>query len=111
MDPIVNLFQTEAVRGLTHQSGPYEGEKVNVTNLKEVLYPAYTEYCSQMSGVNCHIGCSKDIVLTTFETKQHFVLQPFPSNERVVYCSDIDQDEECFYFASGELNYLCMFDI
>ena len=107
MNPIVNLFQTEAVRGLTHKSGPYQGEKMNVTNLKEVMYPAYNEYCSQMRGVNCHLGCPVKINLTTFDSdgiKQNaFRLQNYPSNERVVYC---DQDDDCLFFAKGELNYL-----
>ena len=116
MDPIINLFETEAVRDLVHQSGPYEGDKINVTKLKEVLYPAYSDYCSQMSGVNCHLGCPKLIFLTIIDSGQiidhnTFQLQDFAYNEHVIYCHDINDAQECLFFSNGELNYLGIFNM
>lgn len=102
MEPIVSLFQTNAVRKMTHPTGPYKDERINVTNLVNVVIPAYNDYCSQMPGTNCHIGCPVGVALKNNGELYVLVLQSFPYNEHVVYCSDTSSNI-CLHFSKGKI--------
>ena len=97
--PIVNLLQTEAMKNIAHQSGPYKDQKINLTNIVEVMKPAYDDYCARMPGANCHIGCDRRLNFHHNDIDYFLTLQSFPFNEHVVYCA---QDEHCLYFAQGK---------
>ena len=56
MGLIVNILNTETVTNLKHQDGKLNGKKINITNVKKVLLPAYNEYCLRMPGSTCDTG-------------------------------------------------------
>ena len=85
---------------IAHQSGPYKDQKINLTNIAEALVPAYNNYCAQMPGTNCHLGCDKLLYLRHENVDHLLILQNIPFNERAVYCTE---DKTCLYFANGKL--------
>ena len=97
--PIVNLLETKAMMNIAHPSGPYKDQRLNLTNIKEVLVPAYNDYCAQMPGANCNVGCDKKLWLYHENVKYLLILQDFPYNTRAVYCT---ADFQCLYFAYGK---------
>ena len=88
---------------IVHSSGPYKGQRLNLTNIAEVLEPAYSDYCAQMPGANCHLGCDKLVYLRHNDDGYFLTLQNFPFNERAVYCAE---DYTCLYFANGKLQVM-----
>ena len=95
----MKLLETKAMANIVHSSGPYKDQRLNLTNIAEVLEPAYSDYCAQMPGANCHLGCDKLLELQHENVKYFLTLQNFPFNERAVYCAD---DYYCLYFANGK---------
>ena len=85
---------------IVHQSGPYKDQKLNLTNIAEVLVPAYNDYCAQMPGTNCHLGCDELLYLRHENVDHLLILQNIPFNELAVYCTE---DKTCLYFANGKL--------
>ena len=96
--PILKLLETEAMMNIAHSSGPYKDQKINVTNIAKVMVPAYNNYCAQMPGTNCHLGCDRLLNLQHSGRLHTLALQSFPFNEHAVYCAD---DDFCLYFAKG----------
>ena len=86
---------------IAHPSGPYKDQRLNLTNVAEVLKSAYSDYCSQMSGANCNVGCKKLLWLHHENVKYLLALQKFPYNTRAVYCTE-DSSVHCLYFANGK---------
>ena len=41
--PILKLFETEAMMNIAHSSGPYKDQKINITNIAEVVVPMRTK--------------------------------------------------------------------
>ena len=100
--PILKLLETKAMMNIAHSSGPYKDQKINLTNIEEVLVPAYNDYCANMPGANCHLGCDQYVYLRlpTSNNSWFLTLQHFPFNGRAVYCGE---NYTCLYFAQGKL--------
>lgn len=98
LSPILSLLKTDAVRLLTHKTGQYKGEQVQVDNLRRMLVLAYNEYCSEMKGANCHLGCEEKILIKHNGTHNILVVTDLYHNGRSVYCGD---NMFCLFYDTG----------
>ena len=99
LDSVLNIIATKKVQELVHKSGPFEGEKVNVTSMLTTLVPAYQKYCDLMSSTNCDMGCPDEMIFNIDGMPTVFEMQDFTFEGRAVYCSNEDL---CVFYLDGK---------
>ena len=88
MSPLYNVLLTKTVKNLKHTTGRYANETIKIDNILKVLGPLYTDYCNEVIGAKCHIGCPAAITLF-YEDKQYpFKLADFQYNGRALYTAN-----------------------
>ena len=88
MSPLYNVLLTKTVKNLQHTTGKYAKEKIDISNILKVLLPLYSEYCKEVSGAKCHIGCPDAITLFYEENQYPFKLANFRYNGRALYTAN-----------------------
>jgi hypothetical protein len=89
MSPLYNILLTKKVKSLKHEAGSrYANQTIEISNILENLRPLYSEYCNEIYGAKCDIGCPAAITLF-YEDKQYpFKLEKFQHNGRALYTAN-----------------------
>ena len=91
MRPLYNILLTETVKNLKHTTGRYAKNKIDISNILKVMLPLYSDYCKEVRGAKCNIGCPDSIMLLYEHKKYQFKLANFPYNGRALYIANGDR--------------------